>query len=107
LASSTTLWKAFLAPPPPSPFVFCSDHTVMLPFKRNKIDISVSIDASCHSHPIVLTMTITTVQKMSEEEQKLFRLYGKLPTHKNVLTKMQGVRHSPSSPIVIHTLIDS
>lgn len=28
---------------------------------------------------------------MSEEEQKLFRLYGKLPTHKNVLTKMQKV----------------
>ena len=28
---------------------------------------------------------------MTEEEQKLFRLYGKLPTHKNVLTKMQKV----------------
>ncbi|THH31173.1 hypothetical protein EUX98_g3003 [Antrodiella citrinella] len=30
--------------------------------------------------------------KLSEEEQKLFRLYGKLPTHKNVLTKMQKDR---------------
>lgn len=30
-------------------------------------------------------------QKLTEEEQKLFRLYGKLPTHKNVLTKMQKV----------------
>ncbi|PSS06847.1 hypothetical protein PHLCEN_2v3566 [Hermanssonia centrifuga] len=29
---------------------------------------------------------------MTEEEQKLFRLYGKLPTHKNVLTKMQKDR---------------
>ncbi|KAA1479313.1 hypothetical protein DENSPDRAFT_846182 [Dentipellis sp. KUC8613] len=39
----------------------------MLPAKLKKIDIS----------------------KLTEEEQKLFRLYGKLPTHKNVLTKMQ------------------
>ncbi|KII86673.1 hypothetical protein PLICRDRAFT_113546 [Plicaturopsis crispa FD-325 SS-3] len=42
----------------------------MLPAKRNKIDIS----------------------KLTEEEQKLFRLYGKLPSHKNVLTKMQKDR---------------
>lgn len=42
----------------------------MLPAKRNKIDISA----------------------LTEEEQKLFRLYGKLPTHKNVLTKMQKDR---------------
>jgi len=42
----------------------------MLPFKRNKVDIS----------------------SLTEEEQKLFRLYGKLPTHKNVLAKMQKER---------------
>jgi len=42
----------------------------MLPAQRNKIDIS----------------------KLSEEEQKLFRLYGKLPSHKNILTKMQKDR---------------
>ena len=30
-------------------------------------------------------------QKLTVEEQKLFRLYGKLPTHKNVLTGMQKV----------------
>ena len=42
----------------------------MLPAKRNKVDIS----------------------KLTEEEQKLFRLYGKLPAHKNVLTKMQKDR---------------
>ncbi|KAF8584709.1 hypothetical protein K439DRAFT_1250820, partial [Ramaria rubella] len=29
---------------------------------------------------------------MTEEEKKLFRLYGKLPTHKNVLMKMQKDR---------------
>ncbi|EPQ54751.1 hypothetical protein GLOTRDRAFT_43519 [Gloeophyllum trabeum ATCC 11539] len=32
------------------------------------------------------------ISTLSEEEQKLFRLYGKLPTHKNVLTKMQKDR---------------
>lgn len=42
----------------------------MLPARRNKVDISA----------------------LTEEEQKLFRLYGKLPTHKNVLTKMQKDR---------------
>ena len=30
-------------------------------------------------------------RQLTEEEQKLFRLYGKLPSHKNVLTKMQKV----------------
>lgn len=42
----------------------------MLPARRNKVDISA----------------------LTDEEQKLFRLYGKLPTHKNVLTKMQKDR---------------
>lgn len=42
----------------------------MLPLRQKKIDIS----------------------SLTEEEQKLFRLYGKLPTHKNVLTKMQKER---------------
>jgi hypothetical protein len=31
------------------------------------------------------------ISKLTEEEQKLFRLYGKLPSHKNILTKMQKV----------------
>ncbi|KAJ7071869.1 camp-regulated phosphoprotein/endosulfine conserved region-domain-containing protein [Mycena belliarum] len=42
----------------------------MLPAQRNKIDIS----------------------KLSEQEQLLFAKYGKLPTHKNVLMKMQKDR---------------
>jgi len=42
----------------------------MLPARRNKVDLS----------------------SMTEEELKLFRLYGKLPTHKNVLNKMQKDR---------------
>jgi len=32
------------------------------------------------------------MKSMTEEERKLFALYGKLPTHKNVLTKMQKDR---------------
>ncbi|KAH9969632.1 Endosulfine-domain-containing protein [Russula dissimulans] len=32
------------------------------------------------------------LSKLTEEEQKLFRLYGKLPTHKNILTKVQKDR---------------
>jgi len=42
----------------------------MLPAQRNKIDIS----------------------KLTEQEQLLFAKYGKLPTHKNVLMKMQKDR---------------
>ncbi|KAG5338865.1 hypothetical protein E4T56_gene3992 [Termitomyces sp. T112] len=42
----------------------------MLPYQRNKIDIS----------------------KLNPQEQQLFAKYGKLPTHKNVLTKMQKER---------------
>ncbi|KZW01461.1 Endosulfine-domain-containing protein [Exidia glandulosa HHB12029] len=42
----------------------------MLPAKAKKVDLS----------------------SLTEEEKKLFRLYGKLPTHKNVLTKMQKDR---------------
>ncbi|KZP31427.1 Endosulfine-domain-containing protein [Athelia psychrophila] len=43
---------------------------MMNPLRQKKIDIS----------------------SLSEEEQKLFRLYGKLPTHKSALTKMQKDR---------------
>ena len=42
--------------------------------------------------PITDLRVLSDLQKLTEEGQKLFRLYGKLPTHKNVLTKMQKVR---------------
>ena len=35
---------------------------------------------------------------LTEEERKLFSLYGKLPTHKNVLTKIQKVQISLTRP---------
>jgi len=42
----------------------------MLPYQRKKVDLS----------------------KLNPEEQKLFAKYGKLPTHKNALMKMQKER---------------
>ncbi|KAF8967117.1 camp-regulated phosphoprotein/endosulfine conserved region-domain-containing protein [Flammula alnicola] len=42
----------------------------MLPFQRNKVDLS----------------------KLNPQEQQLFAKYGKLPTHKSVLMKMQKDR---------------
>ncbi|KDQ09883.1 hypothetical protein BOTBODRAFT_178621 [Botryobasidium botryosum FD-172 SS1] len=42
----------------------------MLPLRQKKVDMSA----------------------MTEEEKKLFRLYGKLPSHKNVLSKVQRDR---------------
>ncbi len=49
-----------------------------------------------HLHPCRQTCANadwpSVLQSLTEEEQKLFRLYGKLPSHKNVLTKMQKVR---------------
>lgn len=59
---------------------------IMLPAKLKKIDMSVS---PCRV--VVLYQLSIARQTMTEEERKLFRLYGKLPTHKNVLTKMQKV----------------
>ena len=44
---------------------------------------------------------------MTEEEKKLFRLYGKLPTHKNVLTKMQKVRVAAACADVTRVLTAS
>lgn len=32
------------------------------------------------------------LQKLNPQEQQLFAKYGKLPTHKNILMKMQKVR---------------
>ncbi|KAJ8501928.1 hypothetical protein ONZ51_g294 [Trametes cubensis] len=67
----------------------------MLPAKRNKVDLSVGLISSAHP-PLFLSPTPNGLgrRKLTEEEQKLFRLYGKLPTHKNVLTKMQKVAYA-------------
>ena len=61
----------------------------MLPAKRNKVDINVRIFGSCQSaylHARILKADcVVWMQSLSEEEQKLFRLYGRLPSHKNLL----------------------
>jgi hypothetical protein len=62
----------------------------MLPARLKKIDISVSLTSFFVWQDTVL-IDICLWQTLTEEEQKLFRMYGKLPTHKNVLTKMQKV----------------
>lgn len=63
----------------------------MLPARAKKIDISVRLDFDDYRALNIARTNNYLWQMMTEEEKKLFRLYGKLPTHKNVLTKMQKV----------------
>lgn len=58
----------------------------MLPHQRNKIDISVRI--STRRSP----GSSLTAQSLSEEEQKVFRLYGKLPDRRDLLENKLKVR---------------
>jgi hypothetical protein len=93
---------ALLALPYSSGLNPCAFST-MLPSRAKKVDISVcpalplpSLTSSillCAVTPIELLANHSDppFQSLTEEEKKLFRLYGKLPTHKNVLTKMQKV----------------
>lgn len=54
------------------------------PHKQNKVDVSVRIPAAL----LNLVETLTPCwQSLSEEEQKLFRLYGKLPNKKDLFSK--------------------
>lgn len=51
----------------------------MNPHQQNKVDINVSI---------IITLSpsyLTKFQSLSPEEQRLLRLYGKMPTKKDVL----------------------
>ena len=52
----------------------------MNPHQKNKIDIGVS------RRPVSEIYSYTNVwQSLSADEQRLFRLYGKLPTKKDLL----------------------
>jgi len=66
----------------------------MLPFQRNKIDISVSSLLHSFNDDHEYIDTGVFLQKLNPQEQQLFAKYGKLPTHKNVLMKMQKVRRT-------------
>ena len=58
------------------------DITMALnPHQKNKVDVSVSHDRECNFR---LSAT-NFMQSLTEEEQKLFRLYGKLPNKKDLL----------------------
>lgn len=70
----------------------------MLPFQRNKVDLSVSQHPAHtvtptleHCHCAQFFPFLSHAQNLSPQEQQLFAKYGKLPTHKSVLMKMQKV----------------
>jgi hypothetical protein len=62
----------------------------MLPAQRKKVDLSVSHSAAVSRRNVLMTPMV--LQKLTPQEQQLFARYGKLPTHKSVLMKMQKVR---------------
>lgn len=51
------------------------------PHQKNKVDISVRLQTD----RIVIPRIADAPQSLTEEEQKLFRLYGKLPNKKDLL----------------------
>lgn len=93
----------------------------MLPAQRNKVDISVSVRCYLHvrgaqphgtSLGSMLTCLLTLPalhpprQSLTEEEQKLFRLYGKLPTRKDILGNKLKVSCAALAACFLH-LIDT
>ncbi|KAJ3561297.1 hypothetical protein NP233_g10279 [Leucocoprinus birnbaumii] len=62
----------------------------MLPAQRNKVDISVCLVRTHTARPAEIRFSFR--QKLTPQEQQLFAKYGKLPTHKNILMKMQKER---------------
>ena len=62
----------------------------MNPHQKNKIDINVRDVPAPSDH--LLTMT----QTLSSDEQRLFRLYGKLPNKKDLLQNKLKVRQASS-----------
>lgn len=74
----------------------------MNPHQRNKVDISVSTSDSPLYHvsrlggPVnMIILTLGHLKSLNEEEQKLFRLYGKLPNKKDLLQNKLKVCLSP------------
>lgn len=63
----------------------------MNPFQKNKVDINVSVIYAMEQRGCSLT---PDEQSLNEEEQKLFRLYGKLPNKKDLLqNKLKVLSH--------------
>ena len=63
----------------PQPFTVAN----MNPHQQNKVDVSVRHNTPCTF--LESSAANMVVQKMSEQEAKLFRLYGKLPNKKDLL----------------------
>jgi cAMP-regulated phosphoprotein/endosulfine conserved region len=68
----------------------------MNPHQKNKVDISVSP----HSLPYTQKAKTYPLQSLSADEQRLFRLYGKLPNKKDLLqNKLKVCQILPSLPL--------
>lgn len=62
------------------------------PHQKNKVDISVCTLTIYHYFSSYLSNRLGNPQQLSEEEAKLFRLYGKLPNKKDLFTKKLSER---------------
>lgn len=65
----------------------------MNPHQKNKVDINVRSPSAA----ICTSRLIISTQAMSPDEQRLFRMYGKLPDKKNLLQNKLKVRISATS----------
>jgi len=57
------------------------------PHQKNKVDVNVSLTTAAHSL-LSVAMLIMISQSLSPDEQRLFRLYGKLPSKADHLAKV-------------------
>ena len=67
----------------------------MNPHQQNKLDIGVSTERLLRKETSLDNLEVALIgsyQKLSPDEQRLFRLYGKLPTKKDVLQNKLKVR---------------
>jgi hypothetical protein len=64
----------------------------MNPAQANKIDLSVSLIKNKSRHLFLRVSNLILTQRLSEEERKLFRMYGKLPDGKDLLGHKLKVR---------------
>jgi protein tyrosine/serine phosphatase len=78
-ASSCPSKERHLRSATPQPFTVAN----MNPHQQNKVDVSVRHNTPCTF--LESSAANMVVQKMSEQEAKLFRLYGKLPNKKDLL----------------------
>lgn len=67
----------------------------MNPHQKNKIDISVYF----YHSSILQQLLMFTQQSFSADEQRLFRMYGKLPNKKDLLQNKLKVCYPPPTSL--------